>query len=943
MIRPFARPPTLRLPDAPVLVAGLTQAAWLEPTGEIESIDLTEAAARARARMPILCHAPATARRLGVDRLAAFDLLELFAFARPARFCLPTPRGLALALGLPPPIGIEDEAATLHAAMRALLTSLADPATTEARRPREARRLRAIAATMARGGWSWGPAVTAALGIAATDESARRGSGLDVWEELPEWSEHAPEPPPGNLPVEPEEARRRLAALLGPEAEARPQQADYASAITPAFTPRAALGAPRLVLAEAGTGVGKTLGYLAPAGLWAEKNGGAVWISTYTRNLQHQIDGELDRLYPDPAVKALKAVIRKGRENYLCLLNLEEAVRALPARPQDAAALGLMARWAVATRDGDVAGGDFPGWLADLIGRGRSLGLADRRGECIYSACPHYHKCYIERSVRRARRAEIVVANHALVMIQAVLAEKDGADERTLPTRYVFDEGHHVFDAADNAFSGHLSGRETAELRRWLLGAEGGRQGSLFASRARGLRRRIEDLVSGDETAERALAEALRAARALPAEAWHQRLADGVPDGPAERFLAAVREQVHARAHGASNPYGLETETAPPLPEVIAAAAELDAALDRLQQPLARLIRRLAARLDDEAETLDTATRIRIEAVIRSLRRRGEIELGGWRAMLQALAAETPPEFVDWFAIERLDGREIDVGMHRHWVDPTIPFAAAVAAPAHGLLITSATLTDGGESGGTEIEARWATAEARTGAVHLPNPAIRARVPSPFNYAAQTRVFVVTDVRKDDLDQVSAAYRALFLAAGGGALGLFTAIVRLRGVHRRIAPALDAAGLPLLAQHVDGLDTSTLVDIFRAEEDACLLGTDAVRDGVDVPGRSLRLIVFDRVPWPRPDILHRARKAAFGGRAYDDRLTRLKLRQAFGRLVRRADDRGVFVLLDPMMPSRLADAFPEGVAVERVGLAEATTAVRDFLRAEEHPASAPRP
>jgi ATP-dependent DNA helicase DinG len=190
---------------------------------------------------------------------------------------------------------------------------------------------------------------------------------------------------------------------------------------------------------------------------------------------------------------------------------------------------------------------------------------------------------------------------------------------------------------------------------------------------------------------------------------------------------------------------------------------------------------------------------------------------------------------------------------------------------------------------------------------------------------------VVNDVRKDDLGQVAAAYRALFLASGGGALGLFTAISRLRAVHQRIAEPLEEAGIPLLAQHVDGLETASLIDIFRAEEDACLLGTDAVRDGVDVPGRSLRLIVFDRVPWPRPTILHRARRTAFGGRLYDDMLTRLKLKQAFGRLVRRATDSGVFVLLDPMMPTRLCGAFPPGVAVERVGLAEAVAGTRDFL------------
>src|SRR5437899_5438164 len=189
--------------------------------------------------------------------------------------------------------------------------------------------------------------------------------------------------------------------------------------------------------------------------------------------------------------------------------------------------------------------------------------------------------------------------------------------------------------------------------------------------------------------------------------------------------------------------------------------------------------------------------------------------------------------------------------MQPTWVVPTVPFIEAVATPAHGFVVTSATLTDGtGDALGD-----WLAAETRTGTRHLERPALRVRVPSPFDYRAQTRIFVVTDVRRDDPAQVAvaAAYRALFLAAGGGALGLFTAISRLKAVHQRIAAALEAEGLPLLAQHVAGMDTATLIDIFRAEENSCLLGTDAVRDGVDVPGRSLRLIVFDRVPWPRPD------------------------------------------------------------------------------------------
>jgi ATP-dependent DNA helicase DinG len=410
-------------------------------------------------------------------------------------------------------------------------------------------------------------------------------------------------------------------------------------------------------------------------------------------------------------------------------------------------------------------------------------------------------------------------------------------------------------------------------------------------------------------------------------------VSDGSPGGTLERFLVEVRALVRARAKSTDSPHGLEADCSAPPDDMLSRSAALATALEALLRPMRALTQRLGARLVDEAETMDTPTRQRIEAVVRGLKRRAEMEIAAWRDMLAGLGRPTPPQFVDWFAIERSDGRDVDIGFYRHWVDPTVPFIATVAAPTQGVLVTSATLTDGrGEDAGD-----WAGAEARTGARHLPS-SIRVRVASPFDYSNQTRILVVSDIDKRDPDQVAAAYRALFLASGGGGLGIFTAIARLRAVHRRIAADLDSAGLPLLAQHVDGLATGTLVDIFRAEEDACLLGTDAVRDGVDVPGRSLRLIVFDRVPWPRPTILHRARKAAFGGSDYDDAITRLRLKQAFGRLIRRADDRGVFVLLDRAMPSRLASAFPEGVELRRTGLADAVALTRDFLARERPPA-----
>ena len=904
-------PSPIALPRAAILIAERGTCVLLDTDGELHRLGGAQAAEGAHATAPIVCHARSVQRRLATTPFVAYDLLELFAFVRPAQFCVPTPRGLARALDLSVPDDLDGMAFAMLEAAQKLL--------------REARRLdpsaAAIASAMARAGWLWGPYVLAALG----QDGAGRKAGsltdaLKVWNRLTEWVETPPPPPPAHQSISVGEVRHRLEDLLADDAESRPQQVDYAMAAAGAFQPTDVQGNPRVVVAEAGTGVGKTLGYLAPASVWADKNDSSVWISTFTRNLQRQLDGEIDKLYPDPAEKALRAVVRKGRENYLCLLNFEDALKDGQSTA-DLITLGLVARWIQASRDGDMIGGDFPAWLGDLMGRRRTIELTDTRGECIYSACSHYGKCFIEKSIRRARRARLVVANHALVMVQAAL----GPDDATRPARYVFDEGHHLFDAADSAFSAHLTGSETAELRRWLLGAERRRQGS---GRTRGLKARLEGLIEDDKAAGEAVDEIERWAHGLPGPSWMQRVSSDGAHGPVETFLARARQQVYARDRNAGSTYGLEADASPPVDGLVEAANDLAAHLARLRPAVQTLIGCLQRKLDEEADTLDTQTRIRIESVTRSLERRAIAAIETWKSMLDSLS-ETPSEtFVDFFALERIEGRDIDIGLHRHFTDPMLPFAQTMTDVAQGMLITSATLSDKREN---DPDALWKAAAVRTGALHLGSSVDYAAVSSPFDYPAQTRVRVITDISKDNTDQIAATYRELILAAGGGVLGLFTSIARLRAVHAKLADDPKLKHLTLLAQHVDPLDTGTLVDIFRAEEDACLFGTDAVRDGVDVPGRSLRMIVFDRVPWPRPTILHRARKAFFTEFSYDDMLTRLKLKQAFGRLVRRADDRGMFVMLDKAMPSRLADAFPEGVAVERAGLKDTLDAAKAFF------------
>ncbi|MBV9549804.1 MAG: ATP-dependent DNA helicase [Alphaproteobacteria bacterium] len=894
------------LSTLPALVPAPPGAAIFED-GKARRAELRDARALFEGGEVLIAHAGFTAGRLGAKPAAVYDLIELFAFVRPGQPFVPSGAGMARLLGLGAPATPEESAAVLPRVAAHLLQE-AQNWSASARAA-----IAPLVGTLDRAGWRWASLLKQIVGEVPHGSPI---AGLEIWRGLSQWEDRAMLGQPGSQSVSAEESQARLARLVS---EIRPDQAAYSAAATYAFSTRDVAGAPKLALIEAGTGTGKTLGYLAPASLWAEKNGPGLWISTYTRNLQRQIMQEIARLWPDPVERTEKAVVRKGRENYLCLLNFEEAAKrtALAPGPRSVA-LGLIARWALSGADGDMSGVGFPAFLAAVM---PLSAVTDRRGECIYAACPYYRQCFIEKAVRAARHAEIVVANHALVIAQAAqdwLATEETNDippERRL--RYVFDEGHHLFDAADSGFAALLSGREMAELRRWVRGPD-----ARTRSRMRGLEERLKDLIADDEAAQESLKEAVSAATILAGEGWTQRL--GNPRGPGEIFLALAYQHVRARSGDQNRFYNLEAEPHPMSKELLEATRQLAHALKRLADPLAELARLLRKKMADKTAELEPATRARLDAAARGLDRRARRILPAWRAMLEQLeGGEVDDAFIDWFELKREDGRDSDIGLERHWIDPTIPLAAEVLAPAHGALVTSATLRD------TSAD-DWRAAEIRTGAGHLPEPPRRALFGSPFDYAKQARIFIVGDVLRRDSASLAAAMGELFLASGGGALGLFTAVRALKETAAHIIQPLAAAGIPLYAQHIDRLDTGALVDLFRAEENACLLGTDALRDGVDVPGRSLRLVVFDKVPWPKPTILHKARRARFG-KGYDDLITRFRLKQAFGRLIRGREDQGCFVLLEGVTPSRLLSGLPPECPVKRAGLAEVIGDIRAFL------------
>lgn len=882
-----------------------------EATGGTRALSKGEAVMAAADTPLLLLNAPLVASRLGYPDLSGLDLLELFAFVHPARFCVPTPRGLAHALGLEEAAGDGEVPALLQRAAETLIETCGASDWPE----REG--AWSTLQSLVRLRWPWAQVL---LPHVARPERAEKW----LFSRLPEWEETAERPQPSQVMLDELEIEGRLERLTGEGSERREGQRAFARHVGGVFAPRAQSKRPHVLLAQAGTGIGKTLGYLAPASLWAERSGGTVWVSTYTKNLQRQLRQESARAWPAQRPDGSPpVVVRKGRENYLCLLNLEDALQG-GFGGRAAVLAQLVARWAAFSRDGDMVGGDLPGWLGTLFRKRGITALTDQRGECVYAGCPHYRKCFIERAARQSAQADLVIANHALVMVNAAR----GRDTALRPTRIVFDEGHHVFDAADSTFSAALTGAETIELRRWLVGPERASRG-----RRRGLAARLADVASYDEAGGLAIEKALLVAQALPSDGWLGRLAEALPDGPIEALLAQVRAVTYARdeSGGIEAGYGIETEAAQLPGELVEAAGLAEGALAAIRMPLIRLAGRLEAVMEDAPDWLDGQGRARIEGARHSLSWRIDL-LAAWEALLGRLGGPADPEFVDWLAVERGDAREFDVGLHRHWLDPMKPFARVVLEPAHGVMLTSATLTDRDHEGTTD----WPGAIARSGAPHLELEPRTAAHESPFDYMRRAEVLIVTDIRKGDVAGLAGAYARLIEASDGGVLGLFTAIRRMRAVVSRIADRLARAGLPLYAQHVDPIDTGTLTDIFRDDPRASLMGTDALRDGVDVPGRSLRLVVLEAVPWPRPTILHRARRAAAaeepgGAGRYDDRIIRARLAQAFGRLIRTREDAGHFVVLSPAFPTRLLSAFPPGTPVIRLTLEEALQRVANGI------------
>ena len=375
-------------------------------------------------------------------------------------------------------------------------------------------------------------------------------------------------------PVKTPTRPRRLEALFGtggPLAEHlpgfthRPQQVALARAV------ETALSQGRPCLAEAGTGVGKTMAYLVPLVQWLERHGGRAVISTHTLALQGQlVDRDIPTLLEALPDLDIRAAALKGRGNFLCLQDLEGASGELWT--QGDPLFARLQRWARETDSGDVAELDFafPDWQE----------IAANPDTCRQRECRFFERCFYFKARKNAEECNLLVVNHALFFADLRLRRANPGGPTLLPPydAVVFDEAHHVDEMATRAFGLEFGSRRVSQLvsraKRLPEGVDGQRLASLEA-----LNQVVFDTFLGAENPEAFVDELVRGDG--DREAFHHRVADLAAG------LGALAKELNALADNANDP----------------ASRERAGGLGRTASRLATELRQVTKETDDEEDS----------------------------------------------------------------------------------------------------------------------------------------------------------------------------------------------------------------------------------------------------------------------------------------------------------------------------------------------------
>ncbi|HMJ59712.1 MAG TPA: helicase C-terminal domain-containing protein, partial [Gemmatimonadales bacterium] len=673
--------------------------------------------------------------------------------------------------------------------------------------------------------------------------------------------------------------------LGGTTFEDRPGQRDMAAYAADVYNDGG------IALLEAGTGVGKSFAYLVPALEWARINGERTIVSTNTINLQEQLVGkDLPIL-----ARALSAgdrpvtfALLKGWRNYLCLARLDQARAGQDSLFAEGrgAELETLAGWAARTSDGSLAD------LAEEPSPDVWDAVAAESDLCTRLKCPHFDHCFLFQARRQAAEADVVVVNHHLLAsdLAVRIASDNWQEAAVLPPyrRLVIDEAHHLEDVAAQ----HLGSQVSMLGVQRLLGRLERNGRGLLPTLAAELATHDDLLTAASrDLLTQSLLDALVAAR-RGSEELFGRLSRRLETEPG---TAPVLRLTDSFAGDAVWPEGLTV-----------ALENLLIAFGRLRDGVETIADRLS--LDDPAEP-----RAQLVGELRGVVRRLDSAAEALKAALQPPPGSSTAA-VRW--LERRGRKTPNLTLAAVPLDLAPVLKDALFDRVETAVLTSATLAAGGEF--TFLEERLGLSLPPSRVV------IREILPSPFDFPSQCIFGIPTDIpepRDDEAGHDASVARILVEmahASDGGIFALFTS----HGALRRTADAVRGrlgGRWPLLVQG-DG-QRDQLLRRFREAGSAILLGTDSFWEGVDVPGRALRVLILAKLPFKVPsDPLTAARLERLSDAGVDGFThylvphAALKLKQGFGRLIRSKTDVGAVILLDRrVVTKRYGEMILEGL------------------------------
>ncbi len=694
--------------------------------------------------------------------------------------------------------------------------------------------------------------------------------------------------------------------------EFRKEQQSVTREITSAFN------GDSISLLEAPTGIGKTLSYLLPSVKWSLLNGERVLISTNTINLQDQIINKDMPILREILGRDVRYSLVKGMRNYLCLLRagtVKTERRALFSKKtgsgrgkSGADETGSIIEWAQQATDGSISD------LAFTPSEETWDKFAAESDSCIRRDCPHYNECFFFRARRKIAESNLIVVNHHLLFSDISIKDSAGREDvGVLPQarRVVIDEAHNIVEAATSHFTlrtSTLGVLKTLNRLRRVISYCG---------------RLVKNKKSGatDSVVVKTFShmEEVFTPRIENVEIASGNFFDSLYDD--------VSQYADREGGSAPNGYGIRINNADIENGGWGAASACPEMMEHIAV-LSNTVREAVSILDESKSDEAVAGVIaELKAVLSGLTRHGEA-LGRFSG--------TADEFVKSVETGGKKGRKRFVAVSISPIDIAPELEKKLYDRCATLIMTSATLRVENSFG---FQKRSLGFEENKRLNEL-------AVPSPFDYKSQALLALPTDLPGPSeggahAKKISEAAFDLIRSSGGGAFVLFTSYQLLKKVSAALSPKLAGLGIKVLIQG-DAPREKLLAD-FRADKNAALFGTDSFREGVDITGDALRLVIITRLPFHVPtepvfqarmDAIRERGEDAFGNYAVP--MAVINFRQAFGRLIRTTTDRGAVVVLDSRIVSRpygrrFVESIPE-CRVVRGGIGEVVGEVEGFLK-----------